>query len=257
MTSQRFPGLLLCAAALGFTAWGLVLLNSPGGTFSIEWGQTIAAVVLLIVGLRAAVAPSPSRATAIRIIVSALGVFGALAIIGLTADNSSSRTWVRLGWAALVIGSVTAFLTWWAVPKFRRAAVVGGVVAAVVIASGAGLTFRCNKALERSWCDPLFEHEQALVEQVQVDGVLQRVGRAGGNTGAALRSYLINGSHISDVTTPPASFEYEEVPIRSIEVERGRYTAAEGPDVGCTIDVKLERVSAGNLETVEVSCNPS
>jgi hypothetical protein len=37
-------------------------------------------------------------------------------------------------------------------------------------------------------------------------------------------------------------------------VARGRYTATSGPDANCQIDVKVESIPAGNLQTLNVAC---
>lgn len=255
MNRQRLPALLLAVTASAFLIWGLILIWSPGGSNGLEWAQTVLAVGFLILAAVSLTNTDPQRATLIRWLLTGFGVFGAIVVIGLTADQSSSRTWVRLGWAALIAGSITSVLAWWTAPRARRQSViVGGVAALIIGAAGIGITINCDLTIQRSWCDPTYEQEQALVEQVVVDGTLQRSGRAGGNAGAALRSYLINGSAILDVTTAPQGFTYEDRPIQSIEAERGRYTTDSGKHANCVIDVKREERPAGNLETVTVGC---
>jgi hypothetical protein len=258
MRRQRLPALLLTGGSLLFLVWGLTLVVSPGGSHWLEWAQTVVAGAALMLGIQSLRSEDPGRVTAIRWVITAFGIFGGIVVIGLTADDTSSRTWVRLGWAALLVGGISAFVVWWTAPRPpRRGLVVGGVVALIVIAAGVGITASCNESLQRSWCDPHYEQEEALVEQVVVDGTLRRAGRAGGQTGAAVRAYLINGSTIQQVTVPPAEFTFESVPIRSTEDERGRYTASSGDDSNCLVDVKIEVIPAGNLETVNVTCLPS
>jgi hypothetical protein len=255
MNRQRLPALLLAVTASGFLIWGLILISTPGGANVLEWIQTALSVVFLGLAAVSLTNTDPQRATLIRWLLTGFGLFGAIVVIGLTADESSSRTWVRLGWAALISGTITSLIAWWTAPRARRQTViVGGVAALIITAAGVGITLNCDLTIQRSWCDPTFEQEQALVEQVVVDGALQRSGRAGGNAGAALRSYLINGSAIPDVTTAPPGFAYMERPIQSIEAERGRYTTDSGEYSNCVIDVKREERPAGNLETVTVGC---
>jgi len=178
-----------------------------------------------------------------------------VAVIGLTADDNSSRTWVRLGWAALVGGLVTSLVAWWGAPRVSHKAVVaGGVVGLIVVAGGWGITSNCDKSLQRSWCDPVFEQEEILAARITVDGDRQREGRAGGDTGAYVRAFLIDGTAIEAVTHVPEGFVYEERPLQSTEVARGRYTVQSGPDANCQVDVKVESIPAGNLETLTVAC---
>ena len=156
---------------------------------------------------------------------------------------------------ALITGSVTSLFAWWSAPGARRGTVIaGGVAAAILITAGAGITLRCDPIIQRSWCDPLFEQEQALSEMVSVEGDLQRVGRAGGDGGAALRAYFIAGGTIVENTGVPEGFVYEDRPIQSIETQRGRYTSASGPNSHCWIDVKVEEIPAGTVQTVMVTC---
>lgn len=128
------------------------------------------------------------------------------------------------------------------------------MVAAVLIVAGLGITMNCDDSLQRSWCDPLFEEEQALVEVIVVEGDIQRTGRAGGDGGAALIAYAVSGDSIEDNTSAPEGFVFEERPIQSIEMARGRYTAESGPNSHCKIDVKIEQIPAGTIQTVMVSC---
>ena len=255
MNSPRLPGILLAGTAAGFLIWAIVLLLTPGGSPILEWIQAIVATGLLWFGGMAIVDPSPARARQVRWTLLTFGVLGAVAVIGLSADDNSSRTWMRLAWAAFITGSVTSVIAWWGAPSARRGTVIGGgVVAAVLIAAGVGITLNCDPSIQRSWCDPLFEQEQALAEIVVVEGDLQRVGRAGGDGGAALRAYFISGGTIVENTQVPDGFVYEERPIQSIEVQRGRYTAASGPNSHCWIDVKVEEIPAGTVQTVMVTC---
>jgi hypothetical protein len=195
------------------------------------------------------------RATLIRWVLTGFAIFGAAVVIGFTADDTSSRTWFRLGWAALLAGFVTAQAAWWTAPGVnRRSLLAGGVVGAIVIAAGAGIAINCDKTLQRSWCDPVYEQEEALAARLEVEGDQDRNGRAGGDTGAYVRAFVIVGTDIEAVTTVPEPFVFEERPLQSIEVARGRYTAGSGPYSNCQVDVKVEVVPAGNLETLNVAC---
>ncbi|MGH8916342.1 MAG: hypothetical protein ACRDZM_17730 [Acidimicrobiia bacterium] len=251
---QRLPAVLLAASAFGFLVWAVLLVAGPGGSIVLEWVILGVAGVLVLFGL-ASLRSEEGRAQIARWLLTGFAVFGAVAVIGLTADDNSSRTWVRLGWAALLVGLVTAVAAWWGARRVNRNVVLaGGVVGLVVIAGGWGIAANCDKSLQRSWCEPAFEQEETLAMRVQVDGELHRSGRAGGDTGGYVRTHLTDGIDIESVTTAPAGFVFEERPVQSIEVARGRYTADSGPDANCQIDVKVESVPAGNLQSLVVTC---
>lgn len=255
MKTQRLPVILMSVTALSFLVWAILLILSPAGSTALEWTILGVSGALLVFGLLSLGADDPGRANVIRWALTGFAVFGAVAVIGLTADDTSSRTWVRLGWSALVAGLATSVTAWWSAPRVnRRTVITGGVVGLVVIAGGFGITTNCDMSLQRSWCDPAYEQEEALAARVDVDGDLQRSGRAGGDTGAFLRAFVIEDVAIEERTRVPDGFVYEERPLQSIEVARGRYTATSGPDSNCQIDVKVEIVPVGNLETITVSC---
>ncbi len=256
MGPDRLPGLLLSVTALGFLVWAVLLVSRPGGPAVLEWTILLVAGALAAYGIFSFRDPSSERARVIRWVLLAFAVFGAVAVIGLTADDSSSRTWVRLAWAALVSGLVTSVVAWWSAPRVdRRTVVVGGVFGLVIVASGVGITANCDPTIQRSWCEPAFEQEEALAARISVEGVPDRDGRAGGDTGAYVRAFLIDGVDIDAVTTVPTPFVFEERPIQSIEEARGRYTADSGADQNCQIDAKVETIPAGNLLTLNVSCS--
>jgi hypothetical protein len=255
MRSQHAPAALLALNAAGFAIWALVIIRSPGGSIVLEWIILIAAVALLVMGIVSLKVADRRRATLIRWVLTGFAIFGAAVVIGFTADDTSSRTWFRLGWAALLAGFVTAQAAWWTAPGVnRRSLLAGGVVGAIVIAAGAGIAINCDKTLQRSWCDPVYEQEEALAARLEVEGDQDRNGRAGGDTGAYVRAFVIVGTDIEAVTTVPEPFVFEERPLQSIEVARGRYTAGSGPYSNCQVDVKVEVVPAGNLETLNVAC---
>ena len=193
-----------------------------------------------------------------RYLLVAFGVFGAIVVLGLSADRSSSRTWARLGWAALIFGYVGSIVAWIGIRKYRLATVTAAIVGLVIIGSGVGLTLNCDLSIQRSWCNPDFEREQTLAEQIEIDGQLERSGRTSGSLGPAMVSYFVaDGASIADVTDPPGEWRYEEQPTQSIEIDRGRFTTDVGEYSDCRLDVKIETVPAGNRQSVFVSCGAS
>lgn len=255
MGSPRIPAILLALTAAAFAGWAVVLVLSPGGSAALEWVILGVGAALSAFGLFSSRSPDPHRPSLIRWLLTGFAVFGAVVVIGLSADDTSSRTWFRLGWVALVAGLVASLWAWWASPRIDfRSLIGGGVLGLIVIAAGAGITLNCDKTLQRSWCDPVYEQEDALAARIEVDGVQNRNGRAGGDTGAYVRAFLIPGIDIEGVTSVPEPFVFEQRPLQSIEVARGRYTATSGPYSNCQIEVKVEEIPAGNLETLIVSC---
>lgn len=258
MSSHRLPALLLAMTSAGFLVWAVILILNPGGAGPLEWVQLVISAVLLSYGVKGYLKPSAQEARRIRWILLGFAIFGVLVVIGLSIDDDASRTWARQGWAALVVGVIASVIAWWNAPDLSRNVVIlGGVLGAVLIAAGASITLNCDDVLQRSWCDPLYEQEQALVETITVEGQLQRVGRAGGSGGPALMAYVVTSVSIEANTRPPGEFVYEERPIQSIEVQRGRYTTDSGPHSHCRIDVKIEQIPAGTIETVIVTCRGS
>ena len=255
MTSDRLPAVVLSLTAAGFLTWAVVLILSPGGASTLEWVQLVVSAGLLVFGVKAYLKPSQREARRIRWLLLGFAAFGVLVVIGLSIDDDASRTWARQGWAALVSGVLGSVITWWNVPEVNRNTVIaGGVLGLILIGSGAGITLNCDDGIQRSWCDPLFEQEQALVEIIVVDGELQRAGRAGGAGGPALMAYFVTTKSIEANTRLPEGFVFEERPIHSIEEQRGRYTTESGPYSHCRIDVKIEDIPVGTIETVMVTC---
>lgn len=254
MDRSKPAPIVLLATALGFLAWSIVLLVSPGGSRLIEWIQTVISGATLAYGFAALVSADPVHNRRIRYLLLLFALAGTIIVIGLAADQDSSRSYARLGWAALLAGYLGSIVVWSRLRQHRPSVILGSVVGLVIIASGAGIASNCDSAVQRSWCDPLYEEEEALAERIAVDGELFRVGRAGGSQGAALVAYVIDDQTIDAVTDPPGEWVYEERPLQSIEVQRGRYTSTDADLAHCKIDVKVEVVPAGNVETIYVTC---
>lgn len=248
------PTVLLIAALL-FVIWSVVLVLSPGGSESLEWLQLIISVLTAGYAAYAFRQDDSIHNRRCRYILVGFAVAGAVIVIGLSADQNSSRTWARLGWSALLVGFIGSLLVWYPLRERRAATIVLGIVGAVVILSGIGLTVNCDRSIQRTWCDPVFEREQALAEQVGVEGELVRSGRAGGSAGAAQMVYSVSSDVVIPVVvTPPGEWQFEEQPLQNVETQRGHFLTNSEEFRDCEIDVKIDEPQQGDLLTIYVRC---
>lgn len=228
---------------------------SPGGSYGVEVAQiaiSAAALGFAVYALRKGDAANARRC---RLLLIGFAVFGAIAVLGLASDRTASRTWARLGWLSLIAGFLGAVAVWLPVRRHRAATVTLAVIGLILIGAGTALTVNCDPAIQRSWCNPDFEREQVLAEQIEVVGELERSGRASGSLGPAQVTYFVpQGSTITGITDPPGEWTYQEMPAQAIESERGRYTTDEEEFSDCRVDVKIESVPQGNRQVVQVSC---
>ena len=246
---------MLLVGAAGFLAWSVVLLLTPGGSKPIEIVQLALSVATGIYAAHALQKNEPTHNRRCRYLVLAFGVIGILMVLGLASDQQSSRTWARLGWAATGFGYLGSIGLWLGNPRTRISTISLAVAGAVLIVAAAGLTLNCDRILQRSWCDPVYEREQVLAERIKVEGDLERVGRAGGSAGAAFVTHFVpDGSSIDSVTHPPGEWLFEPMPAQGIERDRGVYTSEEPGYADCRLNAKIENVPAGSRQTILVKC---
>jgi hypothetical protein len=247
--------LVLLLGALAFLIWAVVLVTSPGGSQPLEQVQLLLGAAAAGYATFVLVRKDPVHHKRCRYLVLAFAVIGIVMLLGLAADQHSSRTWARLSWAGSIYGYVGSTLLWARNPTNRVATLSFAVFGGLLIAAGAGITLNCDPSVQRSWCDPVYEHEQVLAETIEVDGELERFGRVGASLGAAFATYFIaDGATIQEVTLPPGEWDYEAMDVQAIEVETGVYTSEQYPYDSCRINVKVEVVPAGNRETIFVTC---
>jgi hypothetical protein len=247
--------LVLLLGAIAFQAWAVVLVISPGGSRPLEQIQLLLGAAAAGYAMFALVRKDPTHNKRCRYLLLAFAVIGITMVLGLAADQRSSRTWARLGWAGSIYGYIASIVLWARNPMHRAATLSFAIFGGLLIAAGAGITLNCDPSVQRSWCDPVYEHEQVLAETIDVDGELERFGRAGASLGAAFATYLIaDGATIQEVTHPPGEWDYEAMDVQAIEVESGAYTSEQDLYGNCRINVKVEVVPAGNRETIFVTC---
>lgn len=246
---------MLLVGAVGFLAWSIVLVLTPGGSKPIEFTQLILSVATGVYAAYVLQRNDPTHNKRCRYLVLAFGVIGIVMVLGLASDQESSRTWARLGWAATGFGYLGSIALWFGNARTRIATIALAVVGAVLIVAAAGLTLNCDRSIQRSWCDPVYEREQVLAEKIEVEGDLERVGRAGASAGAAYVTHFVtDGASIESVTHPPGEWHFEPMPAQGIERDRGIYTSEEPEYADCRLNAKIENVPAGNRQTIFVRC---
>lgn len=246
---------MLLAGAVGFLAWSSVLVLTPGGSKPIEFMQLVLSVGAGLYALYALKKNDPTHNKRCRYLVLAFGVIGILMVLGLASDQRSSRTWARLGWAATGFGYLGSIALWFGNARTRIFTIGIALGGAVLIVAAAGLTLNCDRSVQRSWCDPIYEREQVLAESIEVEGVLEEVGRAGASVGAAYVTHFVtDGANIESLTHPPGEWQFAPMPVQGIERDRGIFTSEEPEYADCRLNAKIESVPAGNRQTIFVTC---
>lgn len=247
--------MVLLVGAVGFLAWSVVLVLTPGGSKPIEFTQLIVSAATGLYAAYALMKNDPAHNKRCRYLVLAFGVVGIVMVLGLASDQRSSRTWARLGWAATAFGYLGSIGLWVGNARTRMATISLAIAGAVLIVAAAGITLNCDPGIQRSWCDPVYEKEQVLAEQIEVEGNLDRVGRAGAALGAAFVTHFVpEGASIETVTHLPGEWKFESMPVAGIEQDRGIYTSNEPEFADCRLNAKIETIPAGNRQTIFVTC---
>lgn len=255
MERNRISPLVLLVGAIGFLAWSVLLVLTPGGSKPIEFIQLSVSVVTGLYAAYAIRKNDPINSRRCRYLVLAFGVIGIVMVLGLASDQRSSRTWARLAWAATAFGYLGSIALWVGNARTRMATISLAIAGAVLIVAGVGLTLNCDPGIQRSWCDPVFEREQVLAEQIEVEGDLERVGRAGAALGAAFVTHFVpEGASIDTVTHPPGEWAFESMPTQGIERDRGIFTSTGSEYADCRLNAKIEEIPAGNRQTIFVTC---
>lgn len=175
--------------------WLLFLVDRwllPEGPRLTEIWLTIVGVCYILVGVAAA-RGSRAAIAALPWAAAALGVWGMVTLVGLSADTTSSRTWMWSSLFSFVLGTLTLAVT--AVPVDRRpsAGVVAYLSAALVVGgAGVGQIFQCRPELQASWCDPRFEQEERILASLESDRAPERAGHFGGPTSPATASFVFD-----------------------------------------------------------------
>lgn len=230
--------LVIATGWIGFVGYRWL---TPGGPVSTEIGLTVVALgCVLVAGMALADRVRTASVTALAI---ALTVSGLVVLLGLNTDSISSRLWMWSGWVALATGSAALALL--SLPRPGRALWIAVGVWVLLTVGAVNQVVNCSPELTPSWCDPRFDQEERIIDQL--GGAIVRRGHAGGDLGPAF-----------------AVFEYEQPPDAAIavvpagaRVTRATATEAEfgfvGGDAGCRARSELRETTL----TFFVTCRAS
>ena len=187
-------------------SWAAFLIDRwilPPTTFLEAWITAVGAVYLWV-----AIGAIRGQRTSTSLIPwagAALMGWGVVALLGLFADTTSSRSWMWASIFALIVGLVTLAIASLSLqPRFGT---VGAVLALGIVLGGIGLfqLRSCRIDLNASWCDPRYEMEDVIVEQLEVDRRAVNQGHLGGVLGPAFASFVFDEPPDPYVDVVPSS----------------------------------------------------
>ncbi len=164
----------------------------PQGPFLTKVWVTLVGLVYLSVAIPA-VAKDRRAVAVLPWFAVALGSWGMVALIGLSADTTSSRSWMWASLFSLALGTLCFVVT--VVPFDRRpSGAVTAYLAATLVFGGAGVgqVIQCRPDLHASWCDPRYEQEERILNSANSDRRPVRSGHSGGPLSPATASFLFD-----------------------------------------------------------------
>lgn len=173
--------------------WVAFLLDRwllPEGPPLTKVWLTIVAMPFLGVGT-ATLAGRRWATKAMPAVAATMGVWGIVALLGLSADMTSSRAWMWASLFAFALGSVTLLLTSLSLTRRPSGGLIAYLVAAVVV-GGAGISqvMGCRDDLHASWCDPRYEQEERILHAAFSERRPLRLGHFGGPLSPASATFL-------------------------------------------------------------------
>jgi hypothetical protein len=121
----------------------------------------------------------------------ALGIWGMVAMLGLSADTSSSRTWMWVSVFSFTLGTVSLLVTSLAVDRRPSGGMIAYLIAVVVLGSAAWIQItQCRKDLNASWCDPRYEQEERILATLVAEERPVRRGHFGGALSPGTASFV-------------------------------------------------------------------
>lgn len=174
-------------------AWLVFLADRwllPQGSLILEGWLTLVGLVYVVIAVMALRGSRFGRSAMPWMSLLLMG-WGLLALLGLSADNVSTRTWMWSSIFAAVAGTVTFVVSTF--PLDRRPPI--GMLAFLVLAGFIGFASwlqisNCRYDIHASWCDPRYEQEDRIVASVDVDRSPRNSGHIGGVLGPAFASFI-------------------------------------------------------------------
>lgn len=139
-----------------------------------------------------------------------LMVWGILALLGLSADDVSTRTWMWSSLFAALLGTATFLIG--SLPIDRRPSIGTIVLLTFLAFLGVAAYLQisgCRLDIHASWCDPRYEQEDRIVSTVQADRNPSNRGHIGGVLGPAFGSFIFTDPPDPTVDVVPLSATIE------------------------------------------------
>ncbi len=223
----------------------------PQGSFVLElWLTMVGAVYVSVAAL--ALRGSRWAEAAMPWMALLLLVWGILALLGLSADNVSTRSWMWSSLFAAVLGTVTFLVV--SLPIDRRPTIGPLVLLAFLAFLGVAAYLqisRCRPDIHASWCDPGYEQEDRIVSTVQSDRRPSNRGHIGGVLGPAFGSFIFpeRPDPTADVVPLSATIELTDDP----NLVRWRFG---GRDSECRAQSLVQSAVGGYEIRFSVDCRP-
>ena len=194
---------------IGWVAFLLDRWLLPQGSFVLEAWLTLVGAFYIVVGIMA-LRGSRLGTSAMPWMSLLLMVWGILALLGLSADNVSSRTWMWSSLFAAVLGTATFLLGSLPIDRPPRPGTLVLLAFLGFLGLAAWLQIsRCRLDIHASWCDPRYEQEDRIVATVSTDRRPRNSGHIGGVLGPAFASFIFEEPPDPTVDVVPLSATLE------------------------------------------------
>ena len=220
----------------------------PDGPLLTKVWLTMVGLAYLMVAIPA-VAGKRQAVAALPWSAAALGTWGMVALVGLSADTTSSRSWMWASLFSLCLGTICFVVT--VVPLDRRPP--GAVVAYLVVTlifggAGVGQVVQCREDLHASWCDPRYEQEERILDSAISDRSPVRSGHFGGPMSPATASYVFEDPPDPLTAVAPLSAVSEVAADGTVQWRFG------GDDEACRAVSLVQPTVGGHELRLSVDC---
>lgn len=177
----------------------------PQGSLGLEiWLTAVGAIYAAVAGL--ALGGKRLGATLMPWATILMMVWGLVALMGLSADDISSRSWMWSSLFAAVTGAVTYLLC--CLPLGRKPTLGMLVFLGGCAFLGLGAWFqmsRCRIDIHATWCDPRYEQEDRIVATLASATPETSRGHLNGVQGPAYATFLFDGPPDLETAVVPRS----------------------------------------------------